>query len=203
MLRSFSLSVVVILLVASGAFACIGRAEGFSINALNVVQRVGGAGWAESGNVVIIGLGNSAYATDTVSAQKESGILVQNAGTVGFGGSARIMQNASIAGRQGQIVLGVKPDGQVQRQSLNVGLENVIRTVSGIGRSTGTQSFVGSQRQVVVTPNGKAANYQVAGVAQFASVSAHPASNVVVVNTMDVKMGQSQAVTGSVATPKP
>lgn len=59
MLRSFSLSVLVILLLSSGVFATVGRAEGFSISALNKVQRVGGAGWADSGNLVIVDHGQA------------------------------------------------------------------------------------------------------------------------------------------------
>jgi hypothetical protein len=59
MLGSFSLSVVAILLLSSGVFATVGRAEGFSICTLNKVQRVGGAGWADSGNLVIVDQGQA------------------------------------------------------------------------------------------------------------------------------------------------
>jgi len=59
MLRSFSLSVMVILLLSSGVFAYIGQAEGISIGALNKVQRVGGAGWAESVNFIIVDHGQA------------------------------------------------------------------------------------------------------------------------------------------------
>jgi hypothetical protein len=204
MLRSFSLSAVVILLLSSGVFACIGQAEGFSISALNKVQRVGGAGWAESGNMVMVDHGQRAYAKGTVAVQKEAGILLQGARAAGLGGATIIKQNASVdAGQQQSIVAGRKYGLMEQGQSLTVGLDNVIRKTGGIGTAVSAQGFIGSQRQVMVTPNGTAANYQAVGTAQFASVSAGPCSNVVIVNTIDVDMGQGQDITGRFAPPKP
>lgn len=204
MLRSFSLSVVVILLLSSGVFATIGQAEGFSISALNMVQRVGGAGWAESGNMVMVDHGQRAYAAGTAAIQKEAGILLQGARAAGLGGVTIIKQNASVdAGQEQSIVAGRRYGLQEQGQSLTVGLDNVIRKTGGIGTAVGAQGFIGGQRQVMITPNGKAENYQVVGAAQFASVSAGPCSNVVIVNTMDVEMGQSQTVTGRFPHPKP
>jgi len=203
MLRNFSLSIMVILLLSSGVFAAIGQAEGFSINALNKVQRVGGVGWAVSGNIVMVDHGQRAYTKGTTAMQKEAGIVIQGAKVGGFRGATAILQNASIRGAQEQVVVGGRPGVQAQGQSLTVGLDNVIRNVGGIGGAVGAQGFIGSQHQVIVTPNGKAENYQVVGAAQFASVSAHPGSNITVVNTVDVKMGQDQVVTGRYTPPRP
>ena len=204
MLRSFSLSVVVILLLSSGVFACIGQAEGFSISALNMVQRVGGAGWAESGNMVMVDHGQRAYAKGTAAVQREGGILLQGARVAGLGGATKILQNASVdAGQQQSVAAGRKYGSMEQGQSLTVGLDNVIRKTSGIGTAAGAQGFFGGQQQVISTPNGTATNYQAVGAAQFASVSGSPCSNVVIVNTIDVDMGQGQAVTGRFAPPKP
>lgn len=204
MLRSFSLSVMVILLLSSGVFACIGQAEGFSISALNKVQRVGGAGWAESGNLVFVDHGQKAYAKGTVAVQKETGILLQGARVAGLGGATKILQNASVdAGQQQSIVAGRKYDLLQQGQNLTVSLDNVIRQTSGIGTAAGGQGFIGGQRQIMITPNGTGVNYQAVGAAQFASVSASPCSNVVIVNTIDVDMGQGQDISGRVAPPKP
>ena len=199
MLRSFSLSVVVILLLSSGVFAAIGQAEGFSINALNVVQRVGGAGWAESGNMVMVDHGQAAYTKGTAAVQKEAGILLQGARVVGLGGATKILQSASVdAGQQQSIVAGRRHGLLEQGQSLTVGLDNVVRKTGGIGTAVGAQGFIGGQAQIIVTPNGTAENYQVVGAAQYASVSSGPCSNVSVVNTIDVEMGQDQVVTGRV-----
>ena len=203
MFRGFSLPVVVILLLSSGAFAAIGQAEGFSIGALNIVQRVGGAGWAEGGNLVMVGQSQKVHAAGTAAIQKETGILTQSAKVVGICGTTKILQNASVEGLQSQLVVSGKHGFQAQGQSLTVGLDSVVRKTGGIGGAVGEQSFVGGQNQILVTPGGTSANSQVVGATQFASVSAHPGSNVVVNNSLDVQMGQSQIVTGSYVPPKP
>jgi hypothetical protein len=202
MLRGFSLSVAVILLLSSGAFAAIGQAEGFSIGALNKVQRVGGAGWAEGGNLAMVGHSQKVHAAGTTAIQKETGILFQGAKAFGICGSTKILQNASIDGLQGQLVVPGKRGFQAQGQSLTVDLDNVVRKSGGIGGATGKQGFVGGQKQILVTPGGTATNSQFVGTAQFASVSGCPGSNVVVNNSLNVQMGQSQIVTGYVP-PKP
>lgn len=203
MLRGFSLSVAVILLLSSGAFADIGQAEGFSIGALNMVQRVGGAGWAEGGNLVMVGQSQKVHAAGTTAIQKETGILFQGAKAVGICGATKVQQNASADGLQSQLVVTGRHGFQAQGQSLTVGLDNVVRQTGGVGGAVGAQGFVGGQNQVLVTPGGTSANSQVVGAAQFASVSAHPGSNVVVNNSLNVQMGQSQIVTGSYVPPKP
>ena len=203
MLRGFSLSVAVILLLSSGAFAAIGQAEGFSIGALNMVQRVGGAGWAEGGNFVMVGHSQKAYAAGTAAIQKETGILTQGARAVGICGATKILQNASADGLQSQLVVPGKHGFQAQGQSLTVGLDNVVRKTGGVGGAAGAQGFVGGQNQILVTPGGTSVNSQFVGAAQFASVSGGSGSNVVVNNSLDVQMGQSQIVTGSYAPPKP
>jgi hypothetical protein len=214
MLRSFLLSVGVILLLCSGVFASvgqakgfsisdIGQAEGFSISALNMVQRIGGAGWAKSGKMVMVGHGQRAHAAGTAAMQKETGILVQYARTSGLGGATKILQNASVDARQQQSIVAGRRYGLLgQGQNLTVGLDNVVHKTGGIGTAVSGQVFVGAQDQVIITPNGTVANSQVVGTAQFASVSAGPCSNVTVVNTLDVQMGQSQTVKGSYAPPK-
>lgn len=203
MLRDFSLSVVVILLMSSGALAAIGQAEGFSIGALNVVQRVGGAGWAEGGNLVMVGHSQKAYIVGAAAMQKETGILTQSASVYGTCGITKVMQNASADGRQSQLVISGKPGFQAQGQSLTVGLDNVVRQSGSIGGAQGAQSFVGGQNQILVTPGGTTANSQFVGAAQFAAVSGGPNTSVVVNNSLDVKMGQSQIVTGTYVPPKP
>ena len=203
MFRGFSLSVTVILLLSSGALAAIGQAEGFSVGAMNMVQRVGGAGWAEGGNLVVVGHSQKVHAAGTMATQKQTGILAQGAKAVGLCGATKIQQNASVKGLQSQLVVLGKHGFQAQGQSLTVGLDNVVRKTGGIGGAVGAQGFVGAQNQVMNTPNGTAANSQFVGTAQFASVSGGPGSNVVISNSLDVQMGQSQIVTGSYVPPKP
>lgn len=202
MLKSFSISVAVVLLLSSGAFAAIGQAEGFSIGAFNMVKRVGGAGWAEGGNTVMVGHGQEAYAVGTAAIQEETGILTQSASAAGIGGATTVRQQASADGLQGQVIGRGRPGPREQGQSLTVGLDTVVRKASGIGGAVGAQGFVGAQEQIEVTPRGTSAAYQVVGAAQFAAVAGGPCSSVVVKNSLDVEMGQSQIVTGRFP-PKP
>jgi len=203
MLRGFSLPVAVILLLSSGAFAAVGQAEGFSINALNLVQRVGGAGWAKSGNVVMVGHGQEVYTAGTAAIQGEKGILTQSAKAAGIGGATTVLQNASVDALQGQMIVRGRPGVQAQGQSLTVGLDNVVLKAGGVGGAVGAQRFVGTQEQFQMSPRGIGTNSQTVGTAQFAAVDGGPCSNVMVINTLDVKMGQSQIVTGQYRPPKP
>ena len=196
MLRCFSLSAAVILLLSSGAFAAIEQTEDFSIGAFNMVKRVGGAGWAEGGNMVIVGHGQEAYAVGTAAIQNEMGILTQTASAVGVGGATTVVQKASIDGLQGQFVDSGRHGRREQEQSLTVGLDNIVRKAGGIGAAVGAQGFVGAQEQSEVTPRGTSTGSQVVYAAQFAAVAGGPCSNVVVKNSLDVTMGQSQIVTG-------
>ena len=202
MLRGFSLSVMVILLLSSGTFAAVGHAEGFSINALNLVHRVGGAGWAKSGNVVMVGHGQETYTAGTAAIQEEKGILTQSAKAAGIGGATTVLQNASVDALQGQMIVRAGPGVQAQGQSLTVGLNNIVLKAGGVGGAVGAQHFIGTQEQIQRTPHGISKNFQTVGTAQFAAVAGGPGSNVVVINSLDVKMGQSQIVTGQYTPPK-
>jgi hypothetical protein len=201
MLRGFSLSVVVILLMSTGVLAAIGQAEGFSIGALNMVQRVGGVGWAEGGNLVMAGHSQKAHIVGAAAMQKETGILTQNADVYGMCGITKVSQNASVDGRQNQLVMLGKPGFQAQGQSLTVGLDNLVRQSGSIGGAEGAQSFIGGQDQILITPGGTNANSQFVGAAQSATVSGGPNTNVLVNNSLDIKMGQSQIVTGTYLPP--
>ena len=201
MLRSFSLSIGVVLLLSPGVFAAIGQAEGFSINAFNMVQRVGGAGWAESGNIVMFGHGQTAYTKGAAAMQREAGILIQGARVVGIGGETTVLQNASVSSLQGQIVSSQVPGAQALGQSLTIGLDNGVLKAGGIGGAVGAQGFVGAQSQFMATPNGTVANYQVVGAAQLATVSGSPGSNFEVNNTLDIAAGQGQIINGGTVSP--
>jgi hypothetical protein len=151
----------------------------------------------------MVGHSQKVHAAGTVAIQKETGISIQGARAVGICGATKIQQNASVDGLQSQLVVPGKHGFQAQGQSLTVDLDNVVRKTGGVGGAAGAQGFVGGQNQILVTPGGTSANSQFVGAAQFASVSAQPGSNVVVNNSLDVQMGQSQIVTGSYVHPKP
>jgi hypothetical protein len=96
-----------------------------------------------------------------------------------------------------------KPGFQAQGQSLTVGLDNLVRQSGSIGGAEGAQSFVGGQDQILITPSGTSANSQFVGAAQSAAVSGGPNTNILVNNSLDVKMDQSQIATGTCLPPEP
>jgi len=203
MFKGLSISIVVVLLLSYGTFADIGQVEGFSIGAGNVIERVGGAGWAEGGNTVMVAHGQEAYTVGMAAIQEETGVLTQSAGAGGVGGTTAVLQQASANGLQGQVIGSGRAGPREQGQNLTVSLDNIILKAGGIGGAIGAQGFVGGQNQILVTPSGTSANSQFVGAAQFAAVSGGPGSNLLVNNTLDVKMCQDQIVTGGCVPPKP
>jgi hypothetical protein len=186
---------VVILLLSSGALAAIGHAQGFVIDALNIVKRAGSVGSAEGSNIVMVGHAQEAYdtATGTAAFQEETAILTQSGSAVGLGGKTTVVQKASAEGVQNQRVgIGCRGLGRrAEGQALGVSLDTLASNAKGIGGAVGAQGFVGAQSQIEVTPNGMSAATQYVGAAQFSAVSGGFAS---VKNSLDVVLNQSQVV---------
>ena len=195
MLRKCLLSVAVILLLSSGALAGIGQVQGFEIGALNLVGRCGGRGSAEGGNIAIVNHSQEVFKPLRGSVwQEEKGILVQCGSASGTGGVSGVAQQANVQGLQGQLT---GPFGTTaQGQCLDVSLGQVAIKAGGVGGAVGAQGFVGSQTQTIATPRMITTESQFVGVAQYSNVSGGLGSNAIVVNTVDVKMGQGQIVTG-------
>lgn len=204
MLRKLLFSMAVILVLSSGAFACIGlipasigNAQGFGIDAVNIVQRTGCVGSAEGSNIVMVGHAQEAYDTarGTAALQEETAILTQSGSAAGLGGKTAVVQTANVEGSQNQQVErgfwspGIRSEGQ----SLGVDLDMLTTNAKGIGGAIGAQGFVGAQSQIVITPNGMSAASQYIGAAQFSAVSGGPAT---VKNSLDVTLDQSQVVVG-------
>lgn len=206
MLRKCVFSMTVILLLSSGAFACIGHtppaighAQNFGIDAINVVQRGGCVGSAEGSNTAMVSHTQEAYdtASGTSAVQEETGILTQSGTAQGIGGHTIVAQNASVDGAQEQRVgpaIGCCTSGlSSQAQSLGVSLDMLTKNTNGIGTAIGSQAFVGAQSQIEITPNSMSASSQFVGAAQFSAVSGANAS---VANILDVVLNQSQSVAG-------
>jgi hypothetical protein len=197
MLRKILLSaVVILLLLSSGAFADIGHVQGFSIGALNLVGRSGGTGSAKGGNILMVGHSQEVQKPffGISARQGEKGILVQFGSARGTGGVSGVAQCATVQGLQGQLTGRFGPT--VQGQCLNVGLGQVAIKAGGVGGAVGAQGFVGSQSQTITTPRMTSTESQFVGAAQYSAVSGGIGSKILVVNTVDVKMGQGQIVTG-------
>jgi len=197
MLRKLSFSMVVVLLLSSGALANIGHAQDFFIDALNIVVRTGCVGSAEGSNIVMVGHAQEAYdvASGTAALQEETAILIQSGTAAGMGGKTAVIQEATADGAQNQLV-GIGCCGQgvrSQGQSLGVDLDMLTFNAGGIGSAVGAQGFVGAQSQLEVTPGGMSAASQYLGAAQFSAVSGGKAA---VNNSLDVTLNQSEAVAG-------
>lgn len=202
MLRKCLLSVAVILLLSSGALADIGQIRDFSVGAVLLVGRCGGPGSAEGGSIAIVNQSQEVHKPffGISARQEEKGILVQCGSARGAGGVSGVAQRASVQGLQGQLTQRFGPT--VQGQCLNVGLKQVALKVGGVGGAVGAQGFIGSQSQTITTPHMTSTESQFVGVAQYSNVSGDRGSNAIVVNTVDVKMGQGQIVMGGPTRPR-
>ena len=211
MFRKLLFLMIVVVFLSSSALPCIGsapscigcmpssigNAQGFEINALNIVKRAGCVGSAEGSNIVMVGHAQEAYdmASGTGALQDETAILTQSGSAVGKGGKTAVMQKAYAAGAQEQLVgsgVGVLAGGtSSQGQSLGVNLDMLTKNTKGIGGAIGAQGFVGAQNQMEFTPNGMSSQSQFIGTAQFSAIAGKNAS---VKNVLDVVLNQSQAV---------
>jgi hypothetical protein len=192
--RKFLISMAVILMLTSGAFANIGQIECFSIGSLNIVGRSGMVGSAKGGNLVIFSHSQKIQKPwfSTKFKQEEKGILVQYGKAQGTGGVSGVAQRAKIRGIQGQYT---KPFGlTTQGQCLKVNLGQVALESGGVGSAQGLQGFVGVQSQKITTPHMTSTGKQFVGVGQYASVSGGEGSTGIVVNAVSVEMGQGQVV---------
>lgn len=192
MLRKILLSAVVILLLSSGAFADIGQVQGFSIDAFNKVQIVGGFGLAVSGKMLEFGQRRmERNARLGSAAMKQGGTLTQHARAQARGGTIGVVQNASVDGSQHQFIGGGRRGSHTQGQSLNLSLNTIARKPGGgIGRVVGSQSFVGGQSQRQATRGGFSASSQFVQAEQSVKIIGGQRSNVVVENNLNVTMFQ-------------
>ncbi len=84
----------------------------------------------------------------------------------------------------------------VQGQCLTVSLGQVALKAGSVGGAEGAQGFIGGQSQTITTPHMTSTESQFVGVAQYSAVSGGIGSKAIVVNNVDVKMGQGQIVSG-------
>lgn len=196
------LSGIVVLLAASGAWAVVGQAQGFSIGAINSMPWGGGVGSVESSHSVMIGQEQKGATSHggTLALQKETGVLTQTASASGMRPSLTL-QNATTHGLQGQIATSSSQPGQAQGQLMGVGLTTKIAMPHGSGAATSMQGFVGGQTQVLLSPAGMSTESQVLGATQYTAVVGGPHGQPKVENSLNVNLAQGQ-LTGFTALPK-
>ncbi len=191
--KKFLISVAVILLLSSGALANIGQVQCFEIGALNKVKVVGGFGIASGGNYLEIGQRQmESKACLGSAAMKQGGILDQQACVGSMGGQNVVVQNASVSGVQGQLIVGGRRGHglRAQGQSLTLNLNTRAQKTGGIGGSIGSQSFVGEQSQKQTYRGGSSVSSQFVQAEQRSIIIGGPNSNVVVKNNLNVSMFQ-------------
>lgn len=195
-----------VLLLASGAWAAIGQTEGFSIGGTNYASLIG-SGLVQSSNYGTVGqIQEAANSTNTLfTAQKEDGTLTQAASIVGRAGCSygccqgsdtTVRQEGEGWGSQGQFA-GTSSFGSIgmAAQELGVDLGTHAVTEKGNG-TTASQSFVGSQDQITVTPVGVSIQGQAVEANQLVDIGESRYSHADISNGLNVQSSQSQIVVG-------
>lgn len=200
MLRKFLLSVAVILLLSSGVFADIGLVQRMEFVGSNAVKAVGGFGKGYGRTYLEIGQRKmERKACLGSAAMKQGGTFTQHARVWARSGVAEVSvrQKASVDGSQNQFI-GHGHGRRVshtQGQSLNLNFNTIARKPFGaVGRVKGSQSFVGGQSQKQTYRGGFSASSQFVRAEQDVKIVGGSNSNVVVNNTLDVKMNQGNSV---------
>lgn len=196
MLRKFLLSTVIVLLLSSGVFADIGLTQDFEIIGSNPVKAVGGLRKGYGRNYLEIGQEKmESKACLGSAAIKQGGIFTQEARVRARSGVAElsVRQKASVDGLQNSFIgrgHGYRVS-HTQGQSLNLNFNTIARKPSNAaGRVKGFQSFVGGQSQKQTYRGGSSEGSQFIHAEQEVKIKGGPSSNVVVNNTLDVKMNQ-------------
>jgi len=185
------LSGIIVMLVAPGAWAAIGQAQGFEIGAINALWGPG-IGSAEGSHQVMIGQEQRTAASNwSGGVQKETGVFVQTAALNGPG-SGQIRQNAGAQGGQSQATGTCWQPGTTQGQQMGVGFTTRITMPCGSGAAAGTQSFVGGQTHTLLTPTSMSTESQVLGVTQYTAVVGGPHGSPAVSNSVAVDLSQGQ-----------
>ena len=206
MLRKFLLSTVIVLLLSSGVFADIGLTQDFEIIGSNPVKAVGGFGKGYGRNYLEIGQEKMESKACLGSAvMKQGGIFTQEARVRTRSGVAEVSvrQQASVDGSQNSFIGHGRGRrvSHTQGQSLNLNFNTIARKpFNAVGRvKKSSQSFVGGQSQEQSYRGGFSASSQFIHAELDVKIKGGPSSNVVVNNTLDVKMNQGNSVPGGPA----
>ncbi len=169
MRRGFAVSTALVLLLTSGAFAAVQQGQAFGVSATNDGQ-VGGSGTGNLASINVVPMANIQSATDGGGVVQVSqvglGSLFQGASVAGLYGLYGFNQSATALGQQNQSSLGfLNPGTQAQNMGTTFG-QNVYG-VGRLGSALASQSFVGTQNQIIATPYGIQANIQCLGISMI------------------------------------
>ena len=166
MCRGFGVSMALVLLLISGAFADVQQGQSFGVSATNdgdlTTTGIGG-----TSSINVVPLTNVQSATDGEGFVQLSQIgiasLVQGASATGLYGLYGYDQSAVAIGGQSQASYGYL-DAGVQDQDIGTYFAQDVYGVGLLGTAVAAQSFIGGQSQIITTPYGIQANIQCLGI---------------------------------------
>jgi len=179
--KGFAVSIAIVLLLISGAFADdqgTEQEQQFVITAANY-GALDGAGVGSVSSFSIAPFANIQQTTvesgNIQYVQTSIGSLFQGATAAGFLGAYGFEQGALTMGNQWQDSPSYFFLGN-QGQDFGYDFEQDIFTIGGLGSVVAIENFVGNQNQFIVTPYGVSANVQILGVGLFDGVDSHVSS---------------------------
>jgi hypothetical protein len=169
--KGFAVSIAIVLLLISGAFADQGteQEQQFVITAANYGALEGaGVGTVSSFNIVpLANIQSTTVESGNIQyVQTSIGSLFQGANATGFLGAYGFDQGALTTGNQLQgspsyFILGS------QNQDFGYNFSQDTFNIGGFGSAAAIENFVGNQNQFIVTPYGVSANVQILGFGLF------------------------------------
>lgn len=85
------------------------------------MNMVGGTGWAEGGNLVMVSHMRKAYTVGASAVQKETGIMTQNACVYDTCGTTKVLQKASADNPRTCVAVNISPDVKIDQNQIVTG----------------------------------------------------------------------------------
>ena len=173
MYKEITLSLVFLLLLASGTYADIDQAQQFVVGSTNtgIVSGTSGGAVASFNSAPVTTVQTvTENGSGTTYLQVSNTSLLQTAVTVGLFGDYGFEQNAIAAGTQTQSSLPGYFSLGTQNQSLGAAFSQNTLANGAYGSTIATQNFIGTGGQVITTPYGVNVNFVAIGVDSNAGV---------------------------------
>jgi len=151
-----------LMVTASVSLGAAANEQEYLLGAVNGAGLANSPGGSSNANVTTVGqtqLSSDDWGQTTMF-QAQIGALGQAAGAAGMGGVFMVTQEGQALGVQDQLHVGGPASLGLQTQLADVGLNQDITKLGGIGVALGLQTFVGMQVQLVATPYGFNINLQ-------------------------------------------
>ena len=169
----------------------IGQAEGFQINADNLISLLGGSSLFVGGNSASVGQSQTTANGGlnlTFVMQGQAGILNQGATAVGVGHSAKLSgsQGAGLVGQQAQSA----GTSSQQYQDNSANLAQNFNISKGSGGLLLGQGYVIGQVQITAGPDGINGDADFSGISQLGGIIDAKKTNLMLSNMTAISAGQ-------------